>query len=298
MAMLSLNLVLMLCSLLFASSQAIASQANHVDRNLHTIQSIYNLTVYPNNVPIILHGASAVPAGLFNEQATGRIDPVGVFTGFNESVEYFFGLAPLPGPPTNVTISKAEVVEFNSGCPHVASSVVYLVCSAYSPGQPDNGKFVATLKQVANWNFDDNGLVLKYDAWIPNLTNWTIIGLGADVTAPTVQSSYIETICTNAQQRCVGANTQYSSVAQCISVLTAKPFGTFDEAWGDDVVCRSIHVILTLMDPVTHCPHVGPSGGGKCSPIDYDDAYFNDTALFGGPLQEFFICPRDSDHPY
>ena len=163
--MLSLNLVLMLCSLLFASSQAIASQANHVDRNLHTIQSIYNLTVYPNNVPIILHGASAVPAGLFNEQATGRIDPVGVFTGFNESVEYFFGLAPLPGPPTNVTISKAEVVEFNSGCPHVASSVVYLVCSAYSPGQPDNGKFVATLKQVCyhshvNWTLlsPDRGL--------------------------------------------------------------------------------------------------------------------------------------------
>ncbi|MCJ1384070.1 hypothetical protein MMC17_007186 [Xylographa soralifera] len=296
--MLSHNRVLILCSLLFASAHAIASRASYVDRNLRTIQRIYNLTVYPNNVPIILHGASAVPAGLFNQQATGRIDPVGTFTGFNQSVEYFFGLAPVPGPPTNVSISKAEVVEFNSGCPHVASSVVYLVCSVYSPGQPDDGKFVATLKQVANWNFDDNGLVLKYDAWIPNLSNWTIIGLGEDVTAPAVQSTYIEYICNEAQLRCVGPNTQYSSVAQCISVLSAKPFGTFDEAWGDDVVCRSIHVILTLIDPDAHCPHVGPSGGGKCSPIDYNDAYFNDTALFGGPLQEFFVCPRDVEHHY
>ena len=150
MAMLSFNWVFVLCALLFVSAQAIASRASYVERNLHTIQSIYNLTVYPNNVPIILHGASAVPAGLFNQQATGRIDPVGTFTGFNESIEYFFGLAPLPGPPTNVTISKAEVVEFNSGCAHVASSVVYLVCSAYSPGQPDDGEFVGTLKQVRN----------------------------------------------------------------------------------------------------------------------------------------------------
>ena len=146
----SLNWVLVVSSLLSASAQAIASRGKFVERNLNTIQSIYNLTVYPNNVPIILHGAGAVPGGLFNEQAIGRIDPVGTFTGFNESVEYFFGLAPLPGPPTNVTISKAEIVEFTSGCPHVASSVVYLVCSAYSPGQPDNGQFIATLKQVCN----------------------------------------------------------------------------------------------------------------------------------------------------
>ncbi|MCJ1393157.1 hypothetical protein MMC18_006029 [Xylographa bjoerkii] len=293
--MLSLNWVFILCSLLFASLQASASRASYVGRNLHTIQSIYNLTVYPNNVPIIQHGASAVPAGLFNQEATGRIDPVGTFTGFNQSIEYFFGLAPLPGPPTNVTISKAEIVEFNSGCPNVASSVVYLVCSAYNPGQPDNGEFIATLKQVANWNFDDNGLVLKYDAWIPNLSNWTNIGVGMDVSIPAVQAIYIKTICDEAQVRCVGANTQYSSVAQCISVLSAKPFGTFDEAWGDDVTCRSIHVILTLIDPDLHCPHVGPTGGGKCSPIDYNDAYFNDTALFGGPLQEFFMCPPDID---
>ncbi|MCJ1403608.1 hypothetical protein MMC11_006831 [Xylographa trunciseda] len=296
--MLSLDWVFILCCLLFTSPQATASRPSYVERNLHTIQSIYNLTVYPNNVPIIQHGASAVPAGLFNQQATGRITPVGTFTGFVESVEYFFGLAPLPGPPTNVSISKAEIVEFNSGCPNVASSVVYLVCSAYSPGQPDDGKFIATLKQVANWHFDDDGLVLKYDAWIPNLSNWTVIGLAADLSILAVQDVYINTICNEAQLRCVGANTQYSSVAQCISVLSAKPFGTFDEAWGDDVVCRSIHLILTLIDPDVHCPHVGPTGGGKCSPIDYNDAYFNDTALFGGPLLEFFMCPREEKHHY
>jgi hypothetical protein len=56
-------------------------------RNLNTIEKIYNLTVYPNNVPIVSIGASAVPAGLFNENATGRISPLGNFTGFDDSIE-------------------------------------------------------------------------------------------------------------------------------------------------------------------------------------------------------------------
>jgi len=42
-------------------------------------------------------------------------------------------------------------------------------------------------------------------------------------------------------------------VNQCISTLSAKPFGTFDEAWGDNVVCRSVHVILAQVNPDTHC---------------------------------------------
>ena len=143
-----LDWAFILCSILFVSPLALALQESYVTRNLNTIQAIYNLTVYPNNVPIISHGATAVPAGLFNSGATGRIDPVGSFTGFKDSVEYFFGLAPLPAPPTYVIISKAEIVEFNSGCPHVASSVVYLECSTYNPGKPDNGRAQATLKQV------------------------------------------------------------------------------------------------------------------------------------------------------
>lgn len=38
-------------------------------RNLDTIRSIYNLTVHPKNQPIITQGPSAVPPGLFNENA-------------------------------------------------------------------------------------------------------------------------------------------------------------------------------------------------------------------------------------
>lgn len=35
----------------------------------------------------------------------------------------------------------------------------------------------------------------------------------------------------------------------CIAELTLKPFGTFDEVWGDNIVCRLIHVTLAQVRP-------------------------------------------------
>lgn len=77
--------------------------------------------------------------------------PVGNFTDFTESIEYFFGLAPTPD--TNggsLAIHKAEVTEFTSGCPEIASSVVNLrtgkvdLNGTHTPGT----KAESTLKQV------------------------------------------------------------------------------------------------------------------------------------------------------
>jgi len=117
-------------------------------RNLNTIQSIYNLTIYPNNLAIIQGGSSAVPSGLFNENATGRITPIGNFSGFADSIEYFFGLAPVPQPPAYGAIYQAELAEFQSACPEVATSTVYLRTANFgngtTPGQP-----LYPLKQVS-----------------------------------------------------------------------------------------------------------------------------------------------------
>ena len=134
-------------------------------RNLHTVQAIYNLTVYPHNAPIIQQGGSAVPDGLFGPSATGRITPLGNFTGFEDSIEYFFGLAPLPqANPAGVAIFKAEVVEFSSGCPEVASSVVYLYAGKVNQttGELLDGAKVTPLKQVGlfkNCNHNNSTLM-------------------------------------------------------------------------------------------------------------------------------------------
>jgi hypothetical protein len=102
-----------------------------------------------DNIPIQQHGSTAVPPGLFNENATGRITPLGNFTGFIDSIEYFFGLVPTPEPPAYLAISAAELVSFASGCAEVAASVVYLTISVHNPGVPNHGQFRTKLKQVS-----------------------------------------------------------------------------------------------------------------------------------------------------
>lgn len=121
-------------------------------RNLATIRAIYNLTVYPNNYPIVKLGSSQVPPGLFSPSAIGRVSPVGEFSGFNDSIEYFFALAPVPSDPEfqGVAIYQADVVEFTSGCPGIAASLVYLRTGKVDPktGEVDSRVPVSTLSQV------------------------------------------------------------------------------------------------------------------------------------------------------
>jgi hypothetical protein len=261
-------------------------------RNLKTISDIYNLTVFPNNLPIIEQGGSAVPAGLFAANASGRVTPLGNFTGFLDSIEYFFALALVPQPPSYAAFTSAKVVEFTSGCPEVATSVAYLETRVDNPNATNNGAYLSTLKEIAFWRFDDTGAVAFYDAWIPNLALWnTLSEGGADFSNPFVQVATIHQLCPVIQERCVGANQQYSSVKECVATLWAKKFGTYDEVWGDNVVCRTIHTILTQVRPDVHCPHVGPTGGMKCVNVSYNDVYFDDSLLFGGPEGSVFTCP-------
>lgn len=246
---------------------------DYAQRNLKTIQSIYNITVYPNNLEIVNQGAKAVPPGLFNEKATGRISPVGNFTGFDDSIEYFFALAPVPEQEMGLAFYKAEVVEFTSGCPEVASSLVYLRTGHVDPKTKalDESKPTTTLAQVAFWRFDDQGRVLKYHAWVPNLQRWTRVAIGQDFDNVFTQKLTSAVLCPTIQKQCAGKNKQYKNTLDCIAKLEGKPFGNFDEAWGDNIACRTIHLVLTKVRPEIHCPHVGPKGGECIATISVSD---------------------------
>lgn len=117
-------------------------------RNLNTIKRIYNTTIYPHNQAFVTHGAGAIPSGLFSRNASGRITPVGNFTGFEDSAEYFFGLTPTPQAPLWDTWTSFEVKSFTSGCPEVASSVVYGKTTGINPNASTFGLRVTTIKQV------------------------------------------------------------------------------------------------------------------------------------------------------
>jgi hypothetical protein len=98
----------------------------------------------------IAEGASAIPAGLFNGNATGRITPIGNFSGFEDTVEYFFGLTPPPQAPLYDTWTEADVVSFTSGCPEVASSVVYGRTTGVNSSASTYGQYITTIKQVSS----------------------------------------------------------------------------------------------------------------------------------------------------
>jgi hypothetical protein len=144
--------VLCICiACLISSTWSLSLQKHSEQRNFKTVMSIYNLTIYPNQLPIFEQGAASVPPGLFNENATGRVDPVGNFTGIEDSIEYFFALAPVPqANSASAAISSIQITEFGSACLEVAASVVYLYCSVVNPSSSDNGISLAPLKQVSD----------------------------------------------------------------------------------------------------------------------------------------------------
>jgi hypothetical protein len=144
--------VLCIClACLIPSTWSLSLQKHYKRHNFKTVISIYNLTIYPNQLPIFEQGAAGIPLGLFNENATGWVDPVGNFTGLEDSIEYFFALAPVPqANSASAAISSIQITEFSSACLEVAASVVYLFCSVVNPSSSDIGIPLAPLKQVSD----------------------------------------------------------------------------------------------------------------------------------------------------
>lgn len=234
------------------------------DRNFNTIKHIYNLTIFPNQVPIITLGSAAVPAGLFTANATGRISPVGNYTNFEDSIEYFFALPPLPISNKNsAAFTRFELAQFSSECPEVAASTVYLYASVVNASSPDNGKLITILKQTGFWRFNDKGEVTNYDLALIEVDHFIEELTSTDYNDPASQQELIHTTCNAQALRCNGPNQVYESIEQCIEILNQKDFGRYTNVWSDSVVCRSIHIVLTLTRPQHHCKHVGPTGGGK-----------------------------------
>jgi hypothetical protein len=224
-------------------------------RNYNTISSVYNLTVYPKNLPLFLNQTD-IGLPFFNENVTGRVTPLGNFSGYEDNIEYFWGLAPVPVDPSTSAISRAVVTHFTSGCPEVASSTVELTVT--NVVGPNNGTFITKLKEIAFWRFDSDGRIIAYDAWIPNLQNFV-----GKITDPSIQvytggayaPNATDMIITEAQicqlqaQFCTAGNQVYTSVDECMATLMSKPFGSYDEGWGDNVACRRVHVLLTPLRP-------------------------------------------------
>ena len=90
------------------------------------------------------------------------------------------------------------------------------------------------------------------------MSDYTTLLYGTSPTSA-FQSEVIGELCTSAQELCSGSNIQYNSVDECISTLSAKPFGDWDELWGDNVVCRTLHILLAKLRPAVSTLSAGPT---------------------------------------
>jgi hypothetical protein len=112
-----------------------------------------------------------------------------------------------------------------------------------------------------------------------------LLGCGDDTTQPGVDLSVVRDLsttggptcadyCAKVQMNCTavdgGSNAQYPSTTACetyCSMVAAWPAGVTGATTGNTVACRSYHAGAAAADPVTHCPHAGPTGGMMCGTL-------------------------------
>lgn len=80
--------------------------------------------------------------------------------------------------------------------------------------------------------------------------------------------------CAKIQMNCTGGdaggNEQYASESACNTYCTsaaAWPAGMIGDTSGNTIGCRLYHAGAAAADPVTHCPHAGPTGGAVCGSL-------------------------------
>lgn len=146
----------------------------------------------------------------------------------------------------------------------------------------------ATASHVGMWRFNEANQVTGYDLVFEGVTSWLAkLGVG-DLSSPTeVKLLFIPRLCAAIDQLCTGANQVYPSLAACASFLTPLPVRRVEE--GNIVACRQYHAPLARFRPDLHCPHVGPTGGGKCVDKPFMKMYEDDVKVLGLP----WVSPLD-----
>jgi len=83
---------------------------------------------------------------------------------------------------------------------------------------------------------------------------------------------YCQNYCDDMAYYCTGSNAQFKTTSDCMTACYKYP-RTYNSTLqapvtsGNSYECRKYHVMFgaLTMDPTTHCPHAGPTGGGTCT---------------------------------
>lgn len=208
--------------------------------------------------------------------AAGRIHPLGFFDNREGMVEYFmlacFGRSAVIRETWQVMTVWNDTVFFDID-----------FCLQPPPGNLSNP--CGNLTHIGFARVDQTGRVrsLKVmfqrlgisDLVLPPLNN-----PGALATAQAVQNATLRGICQLATAVCTGANQQFADMNACIAYYESIPYGGWERGDQQDLGCVTLHSILTQSRPSVHCPHIGPTGGGKCIAHNTKSFYDTDDIIF------------------
>lgn len=197
----------------------------------------------------------------------GRVGPTGTFLTTEVAIEYIYGLTcAIPNLPPRDVIKEVDLLQwtFDPNYYRIAAKVQITLQSTR--------KYIS----FGILAFDKNLKACGYEAVVQNP------GLAFDI--PSDQhNNVIQGLCLAIQNACPSNSSfkQYEDYNDCVSFLSesSTPFGSFDRADQNNVVCRSIHVQLAQINPTVHCPHVGKTGGKACT-NKTAESYFQGTTNF------------------
>lgn len=209
----------------------------------------------------LIQGTPSPMSDLFAVNATGRVDPVGEFSGFEGIVEYFYGS--VWDGQTQVT--KVTFKKLLAQGNYVASRVDL----TFQSGAPFFIQY--NLTQTGVFTFNSDNLVQSTELIIHNL-GWVSDPFlpKSDLVVNFLCYTILVTANCTADKDPLG---YYTDMQDCVNFMNAIEWGSLGQARSNSTSCRYYHSTLAVARPVVHCPHAGKTGGSKCIPHVYNDYY-------------------------
>jgi len=254
------------------------------------VDRIHQSVVWPGSGAIVVefeNGNYSALEDIMEIDVFGRIAPVGIFDSILGTAEYYYGLAgPPPGAPTDGRIRMTSVTYPS---PIVCWENKCSVSVEYHAIDFATNSVVFNFTQESHFNFNENDKICSYQISFVRLSAFEFSrvlppqldpGTRAyyDSLPPAGQAAFIHQaiangVCGIEASVCLGGADQYPSFEECMGFMLSREFGTWEQSDVDTVMCRYLHSQLAIVSPARHCPHLGPTGGGKCIPRT-DESYF------------------------
>jgi hypothetical protein len=203
--------------------------------------------------------------------AAGRIHPLGFFDSPVSLIEYFMLACFGNSAVTKETFTKIVVVN-----DLVMFNIVFCLQPPSNLNAPcSNLTHVGWAKVAA----DGRVRALKVLFQRLGFPDAVLPPFAQEAQVHNVRAATMNAICGIIQTRCTGANQQYADLAACNAYMQSIPDGGWERGDQKDFGCVRLHQILTGSRPDVHCAHVGPTGGGKCTPHSLQSFYDTDDFL-------------------